>query len=76
MECHAFPTLLTHKMHEFRLIFDVLFLQTLFVNLELKARNDTCIFFSADLLAKIQKAFIPGIVQSQLPLFVIGRSSN
>lgn len=44
MECHAFPTLLTHKMHEFRLIFDVLFLQTLFVNLELKARNLTRAF--------------------------------
>lgn len=33
MKCHTFTTLTTHKMHEFRLIFDVLFLQILFVNL-------------------------------------------
>lgn len=77
MECHTFTTVLTHKTHEVRFIFDVLCVQTLFVNLDSKQEmNGMCIFFSADLLATIQKAFIPGIVQSQLPLFVIRRSSS
>lgn len=55
MKCHTFTTLLTHKMHEFRLIFDVLFLQTLFVNLGSKQEMACAFSFLRTCLLRYRK---------------------
>lgn len=71
MKWHTLNPLLTYKMHKFWLFFDVLFLQTLFVNLDLKKEITFVFYFLWTYLLRDKKPLSQGIVQSQLSLWLL-----